>query len=322
MEKDPLELVDQYILAVGRKLPLRGREEIKQELKSRILDEIETKYGPLPGREDIEKILTGFGAPGHTARKYTGERYIIAPGFTDLYLLIISLVVFALFIAFTTVFAVELFTENLRGTALLRGIGRIFANLFNTALGGIGSITLIFMGISRFYRKGLDLEEDWTPKELKGIEVVPKSESKIEAWISIFFAVVFLVIINLFPGLIPLAENSYEKSGLLLGNTVNLEVFRLYARIWSAIWLAEIVYHILILKNGMKTQFLTLLNLGTSTAALLLMLLMINDPSLYLRDTGWIGFKTIFLIVFIVSSAEVISETVRLIRRRLSASGR
>ena len=50
-----MKLVEKYVHAVGQKLPLKGREDTKKELKSLILDEIEEKYGDNPKEEDIKK---------------------------------------------------------------------------------------------------------------------------------------------------------------------------------------------------------------------------------------------------------------------------
>ncbi|MBI9100415.1 MAG: hypothetical protein JEY91_18180, partial [Spirochaetaceae bacterium] len=225
-----MKIIDQYIYAIGQKLPMKGRSDVKQELKSLLLDDIEAKYGTDPTEEQVNRAIMEFGKPGKVAMKYSGEKLVIASGFTDLYFLIFKIIIFAMAVAFTTIFFVELFTGNQSTTDILKGIGSILLNTYNTSIAGIGMMTIIFILISRFMKESqVDLEEDWTPKELKGIPLGEEAESKLESFFSIFFLLIFIAIISFFPQLLSFAENSFEKSGLILGNRINLDRFTVYA---------------------------------------------------------------------------------------------
>ena len=82
--------LDKYIYAIGQKLPIKGREETKKELKSLILDEIEAKYGENPTEDDILAFIQDFGAPVKVAKKYSDSKGVISDGLTDLYFLILN----------------------------------------------------------------------------------------------------------------------------------------------------------------------------------------------------------------------------------------
>ncbi|MDA3812477.1 MAG: hypothetical protein PF518_19335, partial [Spirochaetaceae bacterium] len=254
------------------------------------------------------------GSPGKVAKKYSGERLVIGSGFTDLYFLISKILIFAMTVAFFTIFLISLFTENLTGMEILKSLGEWVLNVYNTSLAGIGMLTIIFIIITRFVKEShVDLEENWTPKELKGIPLGEEVESKFESFFSIFFIMAFIIIINFFPQLINFAENSFERSGILLASKVNLERFTMYAILMTVIWIAELIYHLLILKIAVKTKELKIYNLIMNFCSTVILLLMITDNRLFVRNpestlSGLLGFRGIFLLILIISTIEVLFE--------------
>ncbi len=315
-----MKIIDQYIYAIGQKLPMKGREEIKKELKSLLLDDIEAKYGENPSEKDLDDAICAFGSPGKIAKKYSSEKLVIGSGYTDLYFMIIKIMALAMTITFTTIFIVTLFTENLTGTAVLKSIVENLQAIINTSISGIGTVTIIFFIITRFAKEGVvDLEDDWTTKKLENILIEKQVESKIESVISIIFSALFIIFINFFPQLMTLAESSFEKSGILLGNTVNLELFHIYAIIFTIIELSEIVYHFLLLKIAIKTRVLTIMYNTISILTIILLIIMVSDPRLFVQAIGnttpaLIGFKAVFLIILVVSSIEMIVTIGKFVR--------
>ena len=310
-----MKIIDQYIYAIGQKLPMRGREDVKKELKSLLLDEIESKYGDSPTNDQLSEAISTFGTPGTIAKRYSGDRLVIGYGFTDLYFMIFKILIFAMTVAFFTIFMVTLFTENLTGMAILKGLGQWVLNVFNTSLSGIGMLTIIFVIITRFVKESqVDLEDNWTPKELKGIPLGEEIESKIESFVSIFFILAFIIFINFFPHLISSAENSFEKSGILLASKIDLDRFTVYAILMTLVWIAELVYHLLILKIAIKTKALKLFNLVTNLCSIIILLFMVTDKNLFIRNpestlSGLLCFKGIFMIILAISTIEVLVET-------------
>ncbi|MBN2657886.1 MAG: hypothetical protein JXR86_12555 [Spirochaetales bacterium] len=312
-----MKIIDQYIYAIGQKLPLKGRNDVKEELKSLLLDEIEARYGSDPSEEDVKNAISDFGSPSKVARKYAGERLIIAPGFTDIYYMIFWIIIFSMAVAFTTIFFVNLFTKDLAGAQILGEIGQAVLNIWNSSLSGIGMVTIIFIIISRFLRESkVDLEEDWTPKDLKGIPLGDEAESKIESFFAVAVLLVLLSVVNLFPGLLSFAESSFEKSGLLLGNRIDISLFSTYAIFLSLIWIGDLIYHILILKLAVKTKGLKIFRYSIDLAGIILLLIMVLDGNLFQINPAAtmpsiLGFKGIFMLVLILSSAEWIVSGVK-----------
>jgi hypothetical protein len=312
-----MKLVDKYIYAVGQKLPLKGREDTKKELKSLLLDEIEEKYGKDPAEEDIKEAISSFGSPGKVARKYSGEKMVISPGYTDIYFLVCGIMIFAMFIAYTTVFLVGLFTEGY--TDILNAVLKIPLNVITTSLSGIGAGTIVFIIMTRIFGKNqIDFEKDWTPEELNGVVLEDQRVSKTETIISVSLLAVLILLTNIFPEVITLAEDVFVNSNIPLGHRIDLENFRFYLIFLSIIWSGEIVYNLTLFKAGSRKKYLVIMENILSGCEIIIFAKIIIDSSLYTYDTGLIGFKIIFGIVLVVNLVELIARNVKLLIKKLS----
>lgn len=310
-----MKLVEQYVYAVGQKLSYKNRDDVKKELESLILDEIEAQYGESPNEKQIEQVILGFGDPKEVAKRYTGNSEVIGSKFYDLYFMIMKIIGLAMVIAFTTIFVIKLFAENLSGSELFYEIIDIPLNAYSGFISGIGFLTLIFIFITKFARdKMADIDDNWSIEELKEITIEPKATSKVEAAISIFFSIILLVLINVYPEIISVAEESFLK-GIPLGHRINIERFNVYVYFLSAMYVVDILYNLLSIREEIKTKALKLFNIGITLFTVIIFIFMLNDPSLYLNDIGFVGFKVIFAIILVVSSIELIADSIKLFRK-------
>ena len=84
-----MKLVEQYIYAVTRHLPVEQREDIADELRSMILDTLEEKGSK--SKKNIEAVLLSLGDPDTLARKYVGSKqYVIGPTLYPTYVRILK----------------------------------------------------------------------------------------------------------------------------------------------------------------------------------------------------------------------------------------
>ncbi len=316
-----MKIIEQYIQAIGQKLPLKGRTDIKQELKSLLLDEIESKYGENPAGEEVNKAISEFGSPSKVAARYSGTRIPIGEGFSALYFMIIKILAFAMFVAFTVIFIIDLISHNLSGTALLFALGKIPLNVFSGWISGVGGVTLVFIIMTRVMKNGnLDPEEPWNPSQLSEITLEDGTESPLEAIISISFLVIMIIIVWFAPHLITLAEDSFLKSGIALENRVNIDVFRTWSLFLCFLWGGEIVYNGLVLHRG-KTPPLKLYNLVLSLFSIIVICSMVFSKELYIINNGYIGFKLVFIIIGIVSVIEFAVDLFKQLRKYFSREG-
>ncbi len=303
-----MKILDQYIYAIGKKLPFNARKEIKTELRSLLLDEIEAKYGEHPSQDQVEDAIREYGSPREVANRYKSSNQVIGSQFTDLFFFIAKIIVFALTVAFTVIFIIELFTNNLTSNDILTGIGKILFNVFNASFAAFGWLTVVFILLTRFSKgDDFDMDEDWSPKELKDIQIGPEGESKIESAITIFFILLLITVINVAPQLIKVSERTFELSGMHLGHYVQLDVFKSYLIPLTIIWAAEVVYHTFNLFTG-KSKALAIYDVVLEIIGALIMLSMAFNMALYTNYQTILGYRAIFMLVAVIVCFESIGK--------------
>jgi hypothetical protein len=311
-----MKLLETYIYAIGMHLPYKNRQDIKEELKSLLMDQIETEYGPEPNAEQVEKVITGFGSPREVAARYTENRYVIGMGYYDLYFMIMKIIAGALAIAFVVVFAVELLAEQPEGMALVSAILTVPVRICSAFIGGVGGLTLVFILITRYAKENvINLDENWTIKELDQIQVGNQKVSLPGIIAELFFSTIFIVLLNVYPQVVTMAEEAFSV-GIPVQHTINIQVFSMYVLVLTLLYVLDIIYDFLLIKTREITKRLRLFLLTKELATVALFGVMLSDNGLYLQDTGLLGFKIIFIIIMVVTIAEVIGETYKLIANK------
>ena len=316
-----MKLIEKYLMAIGAKLPLRTREDVKAELRSLLLDDIEAKYGPDPSDEQVRGAIETFGSPGAVAARYAGARSVIGTGFTDLYFLVVGIMFGAMAIAFTTVQAVELVQHPVSGWPLAQAILTVPWRTLMAGLTGMGWVTVAFIILSRVAKDPGDLVEDgWSVKELDEVKLDTELQSRLESVIGIVFQAAAVIVLVAFPGIVTAAERLFSLSTIPLGHEIVVPVFRWYALVLAALTLGEIVNHLAAIRAGTRSPENRLVNTVLSGANALVLVVMLLDGRLYANDTGFIGFKLIFGIVLIVSLVEMVSGVVKAVRARVAGA--
>lgn len=310
-----MKLLEQYIHAIGKHLPYNSRNEIKLELRSLLLDEIEGKYGDQPSKADIEEVIQNYGAPRVVASRYKSDHLVIGSGYTDLFFMIMKLILLAMTIAFTVTFIVEFISTNPSTSSFFIGLAMIPGNVLSASLSALGVLTLVFMLITKYNQdESINLDDDWTPAELKDIKVGPEEESRIGSAFAIFFSLLFIIIINSAPQLISIAESSFELSGIKLGHHIDIEVFKSYLLLLNIVWLAEIVYHVVNMIAG-NSIGLAFYRVCSEVASAIVMIILVSSTTLYIVYTStYLGFRGIFMFVAFISVVEAISRIFKFIK--------
>jgi len=303
-----VDIIDKYIYAIGKKLPYDSRDEIKRELKSLLLDEIDSSCGENPSINDVEKIIYEFGSPKQVAKRYKNDDAIISSIYTNLFFMISKIIIGSLTIAFSTIFIINIISNWLTAAVVLENIIDLFLNIFNSSLAAIGFLTVIFILITKFSNEQfLDLEEDWSVDELEDIKLSPDKVSKVETIVDIFFTVLFLSILNIAPGVISVAERGFEASGLKLGHNINTSIFTTFLIFISIVWILEIIINIVKLLTG-NTKKLKMYEILVELFNFIILLFMSTSQSLYLNYTSLLGFRAIFMLVTIIIVFELVAN--------------
>ena len=319
-----MKLIEQYLEVVGRRLPANSRREIKEELRSLLLDELEARYGTVPSEanagqvstsgseptpEQVKAVLAEFGSPGTVADRYRGEpRNVIAPGLTGFYFFLLRIVLGSVALAFTVLMVLGLVQGNAPSAEVLSMVDRTL----NAWMGAFAFITLGFILVTRTgWVTEVDLDEDWTPDELDEVEVGPEPVSLWESVISVVMLLVMISLMNFFPEILTTAENLFLQSGLGLGHRINIPLFRIYMHAISVAWIGELVYHGLLLYGIPRGKALIRLKFGAELASTVVLAALVADARVYLDYTGLVGFRLVFAIILVIQIWEIVSMLVK-----------
>lgn len=316
-----MKIIEQYLYEVAGRLPAKGRQEIVDELRSLLLDELEQKHGADASEEDAKQVLAEFGPPSEVAKRYSGRVAVIAAGLTDLYFLIMKIMLGAMAIAFVTVYIVELASGDVGAGALLGRTLQLPLQILTAYFSGVGVLTLIFIGITRMgWNEGLNLESDWTPEELKDVEIEPKSESRFSHIFSIGGSMVTIALLNIYPEIMTLIEEAFLRSTLSLGHRLDIGQFRGYVIVLTIILAFEIVHHAACLRVGDQRTGVRLARTGITLASIVVTAIMVGDMQLYSGYESIIGFRLIFVIALFGNVVELITEIVNYAKLKIKQS--
>lgn len=309
-----MKILEQYLYAIKRKLPKKGSDEVILELRSLLMDNIENTYGEHATEAEVKSIISDFGPPTEVAKEYGGNIYIIAPEFTDIYKIIIKIVVACLFGAFVIAYVVQVISGSADSNIAMQGL-KVLSNTFTASISSVGMITLIFMIISKYVDGDeLDIAKDWTPDDLPELPEDNEKVSMAESIAGIVFTTLAIVLFNAFPQIIEGFIEFVDNTGIDWGHTLVVDRFFSYIRILSVVWVIEICYSILTLIYGRITKPIRAVHLLTLSANFFITLLMFRDTSLYIGEMNLIGFRAILLITLIFGPIDFLSNVFKMLK--------
>lgn len=191
-------LVDRYVMEVGRRLPEKQRADVQLELRSSLQDALDERGmdADSPKDEDrIVQLLREFGKPSHVAEGYGARLHLIGPELQPFYWWIVRINIIVINIVHLASFVLALVNSANLGEA----VGNFVGNLVNSLLVSFAIVTIIFAVLERFL-PGLKLPaEEWDPRDLP--EITPDQE-KVKYFELIFefiFTGAFITVLNLMP---------------------------------------------------------------------------------------------------------------------------
>lgn len=141
-----MNLIDRYIAEVGRHLPEKNRTDIEAEIRSMVEDMLEERGGH--DEKVIVETLEELGDPKSLAAKYAPpKRYLIGPGWYEVYLQTLQRVLYIVLPIFAAVtFILTLAKEPLD---FVDALGNAFGGAFGVGLQIFFWITVVFILLER-----------------------------------------------------------------------------------------------------------------------------------------------------------------------------
>jgi len=196
LNKNAQTLLERYLLGVHRALTGKQRDDIRAEIESFLLDNLEERY---PQSEEISEsqvmgLLHEMGSPAKLAAQFSPQRYLIGPRFFPVYVLVLRIVVPVVLGALTLSLIIRAFTGELSGGAA--SALDFIASLWNGALMATAFITLVFAILERVNPEEVAKElkdfELFNPSDLPDLSDEDKEPNAVETGFEIVFGVLGL----------------------------------------------------------------------------------------------------------------------------------
>jgi len=195
-----LQYINAYLNEISRRLPRKNRDDIIEEIRSILMDMIETHNpGADPDEATIKAVLNEFGPPKKVAQQYVSYKPLIGPDLFSIYLLVLKVVLTVITILNFAGVIVGLVNGAFRETGLFTVVVDQFFSLCGSLINVFGIVTLIFVLFERFVPEKFkrEISDEWSPDDLNLVE--DKMRVSIpELVIEIIFEIIFIVFFNFY----------------------------------------------------------------------------------------------------------------------------
>ncbi|MBN1121157.1 MAG: hypothetical protein JXJ17_08765 [Anaerolineae bacterium] len=242
-----MDLLERYITEVGRYLPRKGREDVKNELRSTLEDMLDERVVEgKPTEADVEALLREYGSPQKVAASYGSEQYVIGPDLYPFFVMVTKFGLMGITIALVIAFTVGLFGSTMGLADLGLAVLGLVGQLFTAALSFLGSVLIVMMILQRYGIKPEIGEKDkeWHPRSLPAVDD-PFRFSQAEMIISIVFTGLWILILNYF----------WMQGGIVVSVTLPLQatviaVPPVYFIVLIVIALLQIAVQVVVMRQG------------------------------------------------------------------------
>jgi len=239
------------------------------------------------GRESDEtleleiELLKEYGSPQKVAATYNPHPYLIGPRLFPFFLMVLKIVI-------TVLVTVLLILTGIRAITDTPFMGMDFVNIVGKGLGGIvsagimafGNIVLVFAILERVLPDkeigDFNDEKDWDPASLTN-EPDPDTVKRGELITEIVFTFVGLAILNLFPEILGMDFFIADKIHHI--RMFSIEFFRFMPWI-NAIFLAEIVLDIYLLRSALWTPLTRVAKVLIEAASIAIAIIILRTPNI------------------------------------------
>ena len=332
-----MNLIDKYIAEVGKHLPRGNRADIEAEIRSTLEDMLEERKQAQGKVDDamVIELLKEYGVPRKVAESYLGPRYLVGPRLYPIFEMVTRIVLAVLFAVALAGLGIGLARSSLSGPEFLKAVGESALGLLSGLITAFGNIVLVLAILERTLpaREFEKEAEEWNPADLAN-EPDPDRVKFGEQIVGIIFLVLFLVIFNLYPGVI--GFGFFNESDWVFIAPVLTEAFFSYLPWLNVLILLQIGFSVYLLRQGAWNAGLRIVNILLELAGIALAVVMLRGPALValtpaqlantpLAESAEVFTKIanllptlVLTIIIIVSSIEVAQMVYQLVKSRPS----
>lgn len=341
--KQAMELIERYVYAIGKRLPKKQREDVKNELRSLLMDALEDRSRTSSdafSEEEQVAVLQEFGPPAEVAARYTPKpQYLIGPRLFKTYKEVVGIVLGVTALGILISLIVNLAQGDGNVWFILRQVGHAWTSYLSSAAGGIGSVTIVFAILERTLPDAeLDSlsgrDEPWDPRSLP---VLAEDHDQIQSGgiiAGICFIILALVIFNFFPEKMRIVylTTQQETAWLPLFST---EALQAYLPLWNLAGLGLLGLNIYLLRQRRWQPVTRIVDMALTAFCMVILVRMLTGPLLVAVE-GWpsvfgdatgtlvnllkSGLRWAFIIGLVISAIDLVQQGYRLYRTALDSN--
>jgi hypothetical protein len=333
-----MNLIELYVVEVGKRLPLKGRKDIEAELRSTLEDMLEDR-AKKAGREADEEmtlqLLREYGPPDKVAATYRPNQFLIGPRVYPFFIRVLKIVLTVLTIVLLVILGLQLARQP-AGPALAQAIVNGLMGIVSAAVAAFGNVVLVFAILERVLPasefKFDEEKKTWDPADLRK-EAEPTEVKLWEPIAAIVFTAAAIILFNAYPHLI---GTIFVQDGRWISISALTDAFFRWLPYMNVLWVLQIALNVVLLRQGrwqLATR-LTSIILDAAGIAIGYFLLIgppivnfsveamaatgLSDPgtAAALNATLQQAVRLVIVIVMIVEGVDVVKEIVKLILRR------
>src|SRR5688572_27523314 len=157
-----MDLIDRYLVAVRRQLPIGLQSDIVQELGDSLRSEAEEQQGqlghPLTADEQAA-LLRKRGHPWLMANRYLPQQHLIGPALFPYYRQALKIVVFWVVLPIVLIAGA---IHAVYSPDILRAWGHALGGAWNGTIYAVGIVTIVFAVIDR-QQVRINVLDNWNP---------------------------------------------------------------------------------------------------------------------------------------------------------------
>jgi hypothetical protein len=154
-----MNLIDKYIVEVGKYLPRKNRADIEAEIRSTLEDMLDERKqaegGVLNESNDqadeatIMELLKEYGSPREVAATYKTHQYLIGPRLFPIFEMVVRIVFTVVTVVSLVGLGVSLAKTGFTGAAFIASVKDWFLSIVSALIAAFGNIALVFAIIER-----------------------------------------------------------------------------------------------------------------------------------------------------------------------------